>query len=100
MQIHGLQQSQAVQPNQSIGGTKAAGAVEAAPAAGEVASDQLDLSFEAQQISEVQASAQGQAINGIRTEKVAELRQAIADGTYETPEKLNAALDRLLDTFA
>lgn len=33
----------------------------------------------------------------IRMDKVAALRAAIADGSYETPEKLDIALDRLLD---
>jgi negative regulator of flagellin synthesis FlgM len=33
----------------------------------------------------------------IRHERVAEIRQQIAAGTYETPEKLEVALDRLLD---
>ncbi len=36
----------------------------------------------------------------IRIDRVAELRRQIADGSYETPEKLNAALDRLLDHIA
>jgi negative regulator of flagellin synthesis FlgM len=34
---------------------------------------------------------------GIRTELVERVRQEIAAGTYETPEKLEAALERLLD---
>ena len=33
----------------------------------------------------------------IRHEKVQEIRRQIAAGTYETPEKLDSALDRLLD---
>jgi negative regulator of flagellin synthesis FlgM len=33
----------------------------------------------------------------IRMDKVAAIKAAIADGSYETPEKLDAALDRLLD---
>ena len=36
----------------------------------------------------------------IRIDRVAELRRQISDGSYETPEKLDAALDRLLDQFA
>lgn len=32
---------------------------------------------------------------GIRVELVARIRRAIADGHYETPEKWEAALDRL-----
>ena len=33
----------------------------------------------------------------IRQDRVAEVRAAIADGTYETDEKLDLAIDRLLD---
>ncbi|NDC53466.1 MAG: flagellar biosynthesis anti-sigma factor FlgM [Planctomycetia bacterium] len=33
----------------------------------------------------------------IRFDKVNAIRAAIADGSYETPEKLDLALDRLLD---
>ena len=33
----------------------------------------------------------------IRSEKVAEIRAAIASGSYETEEKISAALDRFLD---
>ena len=36
----------------------------------------------------------------IRMDKVAALRAAIADGSYETPEKLDIALDRLLERLA
>jgi len=33
----------------------------------------------------------------IRMDKVAAIRAAIADGSYETAEKLDVALDRLLE---
>ena len=33
----------------------------------------------------------------IRHEKVEEIRRQIAAGSYETPEKLDLALDRMLD---
>ena len=33
----------------------------------------------------------------IRFDRVNSIRASIADGSYETPEKLDAALDRLLD---
>ena len=36
----------------------------------------------------------------IRHEKVEEIRQQIASGTYETPEKIQVALDRLLDELS
>jgi negative regulator of flagellin synthesis FlgM len=36
-------------------------------------------------------------VNDIRAEKVAEIRAQIDAGTYETDEKLDLAIDRLLD---
>jgi len=50
--------------------------------------DQLDISAEA-----ARASQAGE----VRTDRVAEIRAQIASGSYETPAKLDAALDRLLD---
>jgi negative regulator of flagellin synthesis FlgM len=37
--------------------------------------------------------------SGIRMDRVNEIRSAIAQGTYETPEKLEIALDRLLESI-
>lgn len=56
--------------------------------------DQLDISREAQLVSEARE------LPGIRTERVAEIRSQIASGAYETDAKLDAALDRLLDEIA
>ena len=56
-----------------------------------------------QPTDELQLSEAGQLasrlaeIPDIRADKVAAARAAIADGTYETPEKLDVALSRLLD---
>ena len=54
-------------------------------------SDQLDISPAALAAIEAQESGE------IRADLVARVRNEIAAGTYETPEKLDAALDRLLD---
>ena len=35
-----------------------------------------------------------------RARKIVEVRNAIADGLYETPEKLDLATERLLDSFS
>lgn len=35
--------------------------------------------------------------NDVRMDKVAEIKKAIEDGSYETPDKLDIAADRLLD---
>lgn len=53
--------------------------------------DQLEISAEAQAL---------QSSGGIRAEKVAEVRQQIAAGRYETAEKIDAAVERLLDEIA
>jgi negative regulator of flagellin synthesis FlgM len=51
----------------------------------------------------VEISPLGQMLDGItrlpeiRHEKVEEIRRQIAAGSYETPEKLELALDRLMD---
>jgi negative regulator of flagellin synthesis FlgM len=100
MQIQGLQAAQSIQSLGSTSRAKPAQVTEAAAPVSSIHADQLDLSAEAQALSDVQAAAPAEATSGIRQEKVDSIRQAIADGTYDSPEKLSAALDRLLDTFA
>lgn len=53
--------------------------------------DQLDISHEADLVSRVRE------LPAIRQDRVAEIRSQIASGTYETDDKLNGALERLLD---
>ncbi len=53
--------------------------------------DELQLSDTAQTLD----SQNG--LSGIRMDRVNEIRAQIADGSYETAEKMNIALDRLLD---
>ena len=59
-----------------------------------VGGDQLDISPAAE------AAAKAAETGGIRHELVAQIKQQIADGTYETPEKLDLALNHLLDEIA
>jgi negative regulator of flagellin synthesis FlgM len=53
----------------------------------------------------VEISPLGQMLDGIsrlpeiRHERVEEIRRQIAEGTYDTPERLELALDRMLDEF-
>ena len=98
MQINHLQSTANIQSINRTPAAKSAGPA-AAPAASPVA-DQLDLSPEAQALGQSNQLGASQGAEGIRTERVNALRQAIQSGNYETPEKLSAALDRLLDTFA
>lgn len=100
MQIHSLQNAQATQSVQSTQAAKGAEATNDASASTSAQqADQLDLSPEALAIGEAQATV-GSEVTGIRSEKVAAIKQAIADGSYETPEKLSMALDKMLDSFA
>ena len=94
MNIFGVFSTQGSQGSIAVKGleaTKAAGEaaeVTSRQGVGEV-QDAVTLSTEA-----VRAAESG---SDIRMDKVAALRAAIADGSYETPEKLDIALDRLLD---
>jgi anti-sigma28 factor (negative regulator of flagellin synthesis) len=68
------------------------------PSAGPV--DQLDLSAAASGAERLSGGSPIAGNGEIRIDRVAELRRQIADGSYETSEKLDAALDRLLDEIA
>jgi negative regulator of flagellin synthesis FlgM len=59
------------------------------PGAGGV--DRVDISAAAEAAIEAAES------QGIRQDVVSRIRAQIASGTYETPDKLEAAVDRLLD---
>lgn len=61
---------------------------------GSQVSDQLDLSPSATFVD------QARNLPDVRLDRVQQLRAAIAEGSYETDQKLNAALDRLLDEIA
>ena len=41
----------------------------------------------------------GMKVDGIRTDLVNRVRAEIANGTYDTPEKMDIALERLLDSL-
>jgi negative regulator of flagellin synthesis FlgM len=72
--------SNAARPNFSVNGT----------------GDQLDISAAAQ----AAIDAVDQAEDGFRADLVARVKNEIAAGTYETAEKLDSALSRLLDDIA
>jgi len=56
--------------------------------------DQLDISPEADFV------AQARDLPEIREDRVAQIRAQIQNGTYETADKLDMALSRLLDEIA
>ena len=53
--------------------------------------DEVDISEAARLVE------QTQQLPGVRQDRVEAVRQQIAAGTYETSDKLNAAVERLLD---
>ena len=60
--------------------------------------DQLDISHEAELASKVaELTGQIQEIPDVRADRLAKIREAIEQGSYETEDKLDIALDRFLD---
>lgn len=51
-------------------------------------SDQLEISAEAQNLA---------SLGEVRSDRIAEIRTQIAQGQYESPEKLEIALNRMFD---
>ncbi|MCA9240667.1 MAG: flagellar biosynthesis anti-sigma factor FlgM [Planctomycetales bacterium] len=85
MQIHGASH---VHGPHNLSGPHAPRSAQGAPATRTQSVDQLDISPEA-----AAASQSGD----VRADLVARIKGQIAAGTYETSDKLNGALDRLLD---
>ena len=57
-------------------------------------SDEVEISEMAQVLESMATSSD------VRQDRIDAIRQQIADGTYETDEKLNGAIERLLDDIA
>ncbi len=91
MYIHGTSHVHAAQslaaPHRST-----AAAAPAAPSTQGV--DQLDISPQADLVSQVKDLPE------IRADRVADIKARIANGTYETEHNLDMALSRLLDEIA
>lgn len=92
MQIDGISQVHGSQPIRQPHMSPADMAPRvASPAAG---GDQLEISEVANRLQQVHD------LPDIRADRVAELRAAIANGTYETSQRLDQAVERLLDELA
>lgn len=92
MEIHGtsrLHSAQAIQGTHRLSGVQ-----ELRGAEGLHGADQVDISPEAEMISRVHDLPE------LRLDRVQEIRQQIAAGVYETSEKLDVALGRMLDEIA
>lgn len=74
---------------QSIGSSHGVGESQATsrPQAAQI-TDEVDISEAAQMAEQIQQMPE---------DRIAAVRQQIAEGTYETNERLNAAVERLLD---
>ncbi|MGC3968551.1 MAG: flagellar biosynthesis anti-sigma factor FlgM [Pirellulales bacterium] len=93
MQIYG---AGGVQGVQGLGGVQNSRRTEAPQAASLQPQDELQLSSAA-------AASYVDQVNqapDIRQDRVAAIRAAIADGTYETADKMDKALSALLDEIA
>lgn len=53
--------------------------------------DRVELSSDARHLDRLRR------LTGVRQDRVSEVRQSIADGTYESEEKLQIAVERLLE---
>lgn len=92
MQIYGPSQIHGAQPLAGPHAARPAQSCSTSPAG--QTSDRLELSAAGQ------IAGRLAEIPDIRADRVAEIRAALADGTYETADKLDVALDRLLDEIA
>ncbi len=90
MQIFGPTQVHGAQTINAPHSVRPSNATQPAPASANI-SDELQLSDSGQVASQLNDIAP------IRQDRVNAIRTAIAQGTYETPDKLSAALDGLLD---
>ena len=80
----------------SVGGVKG---VESTAATGRTAAEGLSSVNDGVSLS-VDAVQVASSASDIRFDRVNVIKAAISDGSYETPEKLDIALDRLLDRLS
>ncbi len=100
MQIYGPYRVSTTQPTPSAQRAQPQRSAETAGKASSTPIDQLDLSSTISSVNRLQPTAEIAGGGEIRIERVAEIRRQIASGNYETADKLDAAIDRLLDQFA
>ncbi|MAI71192.1 MAG: flagellar biosynthesis protein FlgM [Rhodopirellula sp.] len=100
MQIYGPYRVSTTQPSAAAQRSQPQKPAEATPTPPKGAVDQLDLSNAAGGVNRMAPNPTVAGGGEIRIDRVAEIRRQIADGSYETAEKMDAALDRLLDQYA
>ena len=93
MEIHGIHGPQPVNGPQGVQASNPTAAADQVQAP-----DQLEISQEAEMASQAAELVEHvQQLPDIRADRVDEIRAAIEAGTYETEERLDIAVDRLLD---
>jgi negative regulator of flagellin synthesis FlgM len=84
--VHGAQSVSAPHNNRRVDGPQSTQSAQP--------QDELSLSSEATYVDQVRS------LPDVRQDRINSIRQAIADGTYETEHKLDSALSALLDEIA
>ena len=100
MQIYGPYRVSTTQPNSPTQRSQPQQPADTAPKGSSAPVDQLDLTSNISGVNRLDSTTQVAGGGEIRIDRVAEIRRQLSDGNYETPEKLDAALDRLLDQLA
>ena len=80
-------------PITRLQGSKASGGAQGTQDAGRGVTDTVEISDSARYLSELKNLPD-------RTDKVQAARDAIAAGTFETPERINGTVDRLMEEFS
>ena len=91
MQIHGPAHVHGTQGVKAPHHQPSVKAEPTSPSSAVQGGDKLELSAAAQ------IAARLADLPNVRSDRVAAIRQALADGTYESEERLSAAIDALLD---
>ena len=99
MQIYGPYRVSTTQPNAPPQRSQPQKPADAAAKGPTAPVDQLDLSNDTTSINRLDLTRVAGG-GEIRIDRVADIRRQIADGSYETTEKLDAAINRLLDRLA
>lgn len=89
MHVFGVSMATGSQSLGGVSGVDQAGSVKAA-ASREIAEVRDTVAVSVEAVA---------ADSGLRMDRVNEIRAAIAQGSYETPEKLEIALERLLESI-
>ncbi|MDB5391839.1 MAG: Anti-sigma-28 factor FlgM family protein [Planctomycetaceae bacterium] len=90
MDVNGISGVGRAQP---LGGVRPAQDIETPATSALAPQDEVQISSAAQAMDELSQTA------NVRMERIQQIQQEIAEGVYDTDEKLDAALDRFLDAY-